>query len=158
LHSSATSTLAPLSGNEGFSSFSSFYVSPCKTIASEVNLSLEEDSLDPGHGIVQIPTCNGTIDKNKGQPLPMKNQGREKVSVWIDDFESKNNCTDELSVVLDLDEGSLANDCKIASFVWKDGKFVLQSSIPCSVIGSKKIPDVSCEDPQLVVVITKLDE
>lgn len=133
-------------------------VTGCESVSPEVNFTLENNSLNPGRRIVQISAYKGTADKNKGQALPLKSRGRKRVSRGIDDFESENNCTDELSVVLGLEEGSLANNCKITSVVCKDGKSVVQSSMPCSVIGSKKIPGVSCEDPQLVVVIPILDE
>jgi hypothetical protein len=39
--------------------------------------------------------------------------------------------------VLGLDERSLASNCKITNFMCKDGKSVVQSSTPCSVIGTK---------------------
>jgi len=132
----------------------SFGVIARESVASEVNFKLEDNSFNRRRSIVQNTAFKGAADKNKGQSMSLKSRGREKVSDWIDDFESENNCTDELSVVLGLDERSLASNCKITNFVCKDGKSVVQSSTPCSVIGSKKIP----EDPQLMVVIPILDE
>lgn len=126
--------------------------------ASEVNFKLEDDSLNPGRSIMRNPALKRAANKNKGQPLSLKSRRRKKVSGSIDDFESENNCTDKLPAVLDLDEGSLANNRKVTSLVCKDGKSVVQSSMPCGVIGSKKIPHISCEEPHLALLIPTRDK
>lgn len=135
-----------------------FDVTACEFVASEVNFKLEDDSLNPGHSIIRNPALKRAANKNKAQTLSLKSRRRKKVSGLIDDFESENNCTDKLPAVFDLDEGSLANNRKVTSLVCKEGKSFVHSSMPCGVIGSKKIPDISCEDPHLVLLIPMSDK
>uniref|UniRef100_A0A0D6R0J6 Ubiquitin-like protease family profile domain-containing protein n=1 Tax=Araucaria cunninghamii TaxID=56994 RepID=A0A0D6R0J6_ARACU len=135
-------------------------IEPIKSGVLEVNFMLDEGVVKNGGSRRRSSAREGRGLGNGGAILGVnegigsaKGCGRvgdmksEVGSGRFRSFQGENNDTDDISIVLELNEGDFSNGGQLANGVDKrNGN------------ESNKVPDVSCKDPQLRVMIPLLDD